>query len=138
MRTTLLLIPAGGLVPVVVAVMARAAGAHVPMGMEMAGAAGVAVVVALVAAVALLVVSARATSQIVIVQAALAATVGQMMLMAGVALGAWALGVTGDFRRFALWLLVYYWVEMPAVAAVAIRVIRRATPAGHAGAAPAH
>lgn len=143
MRTTFLLIPACGLLPVVVAVLARAAGANVPMGAEMGMAAGVAVIVTLAAAVGMW--AARNLSQIAVVQVGLAATMGQMGLMAAAVLGAWAVGLTGNFQRFAIWMLVYYWVELPALAAVAIRVIRRARPEGSSdgassgrSAAPAH
>jgi hypothetical protein len=138
----MLLIPACGLLPVVVAVLARAAGAHVPMGMEMGMAAGVAVIVTLAAAAGIW--AGRNLSQVAVFQTALAATVGQMGLMAAAVLGAWALGLTGNVQRFALWILAYYWVELPALAAVAVQVIRRAKPEGSSGAAaggspaPAH
>jgi hypothetical protein len=76
------------------------------------------------------IVFAQRSSLITVVQVALGASVGQMMLTAMAALIVWAGQLTNDFRSFALWLLVFYWVQLLVMLSVSIRVIRSADTQG--------
>src|SRR5690348_5765680 len=56
-----------------------------------------------------LVVAMAKKEVITVVQTALVSTVGQMMLSGGAAIVLGMAGVSGEFRAFAIWVIVFYW-----------------------------
>ncbi len=81
---------------------------------------------ALAIAAAGAIVLARRATLATLLQVALGATVGQMLLTAFAALIVWLSGLVASFQSFAIALLVFYWVHLAVLSIVAIRVIRQA------------
>jgi len=74
----------------------------------------------------------RRRSTMTVVQTALGATVGQMMLTGLGGVIVYGMGFVTNLQAFALWLLAFFWIQLIVLSLISIRVIRQAKPGGQA------